>query len=121
MALSAQDRGMSRDLSLTKFVGSAAALRRQPAAIVLGENRADQTPEALGLFVVQIAGQTKRMTAGVDELLQGVGALRGIADHRDPGARADAGDASPQMRQQEITVLAGELLHPLVGRRIVIE
>jgi len=68
---------------------------RQPAAIVLGEYRADQPTEALGLLVVQIAGQAERMAAGADELLQGVSALRGIADHGDAGARPHAGDAGP--------------------------
>src|SRR5450631_4011869 len=100
---------------------SAAALRRQPAAIVLGEYRAYQPAEALGLLVVQVAGQAKRMAAGVDELLQCVSALRRIADDGDPGAGPDAGDAGPQMRQQEIAMLAGELLYTLVGLRLAVE
>ena len=76
-------------------IRSVTALRRQPATIVLGEYRADQPTVALGLLVVQIAGQAERMAAGVDELLQDVSALRGIADHGNPGARPHAGDAGP--------------------------
>ena len=82
------------------------ALRRQPAAIVLGEDGADQPAEALGLRVVQIAGQAKRMATGIDELLQCVSALPGVANDGDPGTRPDPGDAGPQMRQQQIAVLA---------------
>src|SRR6266480_881995 len=89
---------------------AAATSRRQPAAIVLGEDRANQPSEALGLLVVQIAGQAERVAAGIDKLLQGAGALRGIADHGDAGARPHPGDAGPQMRQQEVAVLAGKLL-----------
>ena len=103
------------------FRPGATTLRRQPAAIVLGEDRADQPAETLGLLVVQIAGQAERMAAGVDELLQRVGALRGIADDGDAGAGPDLGDAGPQMRQQQIAMLAGELLHALVGLRLVVE
>ena len=35
------------------------------------------------------------MAAGVDELLQRIGALGGIADDGNPRARADLGDAGP--------------------------
>jgi hypothetical protein len=41
-------------------------LRRQPAVIVFSEYRTDQPAEALGLLVMQTAGQTERMAAGVD-------------------------------------------------------
>ena len=61
------------------------------------------------------------MAAGVDELLEGVGALLGIADHRDAGAGPHLGDAGPQMRHQEIAVLAGQFLHAPVGFRLVVE
>jgi hypothetical protein len=54
---------------------------------------------------MQIAGQAERMAAGVDELLQRISALGGIADHGNPGAGPDAGDAGPQMRKQEFAVL----------------
>src|SRR3954465_1810550 len=91
----------------------ASALRRPPVAVLLGEDGADQPAKPLGLLVVQIAGQAEGMAAGVDELLQRVGALLGIADDRDTGAGPDFGDAGPQMRQQEIAMLAGELLHAL--------
>src|SRR5216683_4948572 len=106
---------------ITRRPLSATALRYQPAAIGLGEDWADQPPEALGFLVMQIARQAKRMTAGIDELLQRVSALPGVADHRDPGAGPDPGDASPQMRQQQIAMFAGKLLHPLIGHRVVIE
>ena len=99
----------------------ARAYAANTAAIVLRQDRADQPAETLGLLVVQIAGQAERVAAGVDELLQRVGALRGIADHGDAGARTHLGDAGPQMRQQQIAVLAGELLHALVGLRFVVE
>src|SRR6202171_3188614 len=100
---------------------SVAALRRQPAAIGLGEDWPDHPSETLGFLVMQIARQAKRMTAGIDELLQCVGALPWVADHRDPGAGPHPGDAGPQMRQQQIAMFAGELLHPPVGRGVVIE
>ena len=74
---------------------SALASSRPPAAIVLGQNGPDQPAEALGLFVVQVAGQAEGMAAGVDELLQRVGALRGIADDGDAGAGADFCDPGP--------------------------
>ena len=61
------------------------------------------------------------MAAGVDELLQRVGALRGVADHRDAGARPHFGDAGPQMRQQQVAMLAGELLHAQIRFRLVVE
>ena len=64
------------------------ALRRPTAAIILGQNGPDQAAEALGLLVVQIAGQAERMAAGIDELLQCVSALWGITDHGDPDACA---------------------------------
>ena len=35
---------------------------------------------------MQIAGQAERMAAGIDELLQRLGALEGIADNGDAGA-----------------------------------
>src|ERR1019366_10716990 len=38
-----------------------------------------------------------------------------------PAARPDAGEAGPQLRQQQIAMLAGELVHMLVGRRLVVE
>src|SRR5438105_14514009 len=63
------------------------SLRRPPAAIFLGQNGPDQAAEALGFLVMQIAGQAEGMTAGTDELLQRVGALGGIADDGDAGAR----------------------------------
>src|SRR3979411_2433245 len=94
---------------------------RPPATVVFGKDGADQPAKTFGLLVVQIAGQAERMAAGVDEMLQRVGALDGVADHRDPGARPDFCDTGPQMRQQEIAMLAGELLHTLVGGRIVVE
>src|SRR3954447_19592677 len=87
------------------------ALRRPPAAIFLGEKGPDQPAETLGLLVMQIAGQTERMATGIDELLQRVGALDGVADDGNAGARTDLGDAGPQMRQQQVAMLAGELLH----------
>src|SRR5829696_3124739 len=93
---------------------SARALRRPPAAIILGENGPDQPAETLGLLVVQIAGQAEGMAAGIDELLQRVGALGGIADDGDAGAGAYFCDAGPQMRQQQIAMLAGKLLHAQV-------
>ena len=74
--------------AVSRRIRSATALRRQPAAVVRGEYRADQPTEALGLLVVEIAGQAERMAAGIDELLQCVSALRGIADDRDPGTCA---------------------------------
>jgi len=58
-------------------------LRHQAVPIVLGEDRPDQPTEALGLLVVQIAGQAERMAACIDELLQRVRTLRGIADDSD--------------------------------------
>jgi hypothetical protein len=61
------------------------------------------------------------MAAGVDELLSRGGALSEIADDGDPGTRPDAGDAGPQMRQQQIAVVAGEFLHALVGGGLVAE
>ena len=70
---------------------------------------------------MQIAGQAERMTAGIDELLQRIGALDGIADDGDAGARTDLGNAGPQMRQQEVAVLAGELLHAQVRFRFVVQ
>ena len=75
-------------LAVSRRIRSAMALRRQPAAIVLGEYRADQPAETLGLLVVQIAGPAERMAAGIDELLQCVSALWGITDHGDPDACA---------------------------------
>ena len=54
---------------------------------------------------MQIAGQAKGMAAGVDELLQRIGALRGVAEHGDPGTGPNLGDAGPQMRQQQVAVL----------------
>src|SRR5690242_2682911 len=90
------------------------ALRRPPAAIVLGENGTDQPAETFGLLIMQIAGQAEGMAAGIDELLQRIGALDGIADDGDAGARTDLGDAGPQMRQQEVAMLAGKLLHAQV-------
>src|SRR6266850_5342944 len=100
---------------------SVPTLRRPPATIVLGENRTYQPAEALGLLVVQIAGQAERMAAGIDELLQRLGALDGIADHGDAGAGANLGDAGPQMRQQEIAMLARKLLHAQVRFRFVVK
>jgi hypothetical protein len=61
-------------------------LRRPTAAIVFGENGTDQPAKPLGFLVVQIAGQAERVAPGVDELLQRIGALRGIADDGDAGA-----------------------------------
>ena len=58
-------------------------LRHQAVPIVLGEDRPDQPAETLGLLVVQIAGQAERMAACIDELLQRVRTLRGIADDSD--------------------------------------
>src|SRR5215207_3749453 len=97
------------------------ALRRPPAAIVLGEDGTDQPAETLSLLVMQIAGQAEGMAAGIDELLQRVGALDGITDDGDAGARTDLGDAGPQMRQQEVAMLAGKLLHTQVRFRLVVE
>src|SRR6478736_1340224 len=85
-----------------------ALLRGQSSTIVRSQDRAEQPPETLRLLVMQIAGQTERMAAGVDELLQHVGALDGIADHRNPSARTDFRDPRPQMRQQQVAVLAGQ-------------
>ena len=70
-------------------------LRRPPAAIFLSQNRPDQPAKPLGLLVVQIAGQAERVTAGIDELLQRIGALGGVADHGDAGAGANLGDPGP--------------------------
>ena len=64
------------------------ALRRPTAAIILGQNGPDQAAKTLGLLVVQIAGQAEGVAAGIDELLQRVGALCGITDHGDAGAGA---------------------------------
>src|SRR5260370_33687359 len=100
-----------------RHIRPATALRYQPPAIGLGEDWTDQPSEALGFLVMQIARQAKRLTAGIDELLQRVSALPGVADHRDPGAGPDPGDASPRMRQQQIAMFAGKLLHPLIGPR----
>ena len=44
---------------------------------------------------MQIAGEAEGMAAGVDELLQRIGTLLGIADDRDAGAGADFCDAGP--------------------------
>ena len=60
---------------------------------------------------MQIAGQAERVAAGVDELLQGRRALLGIADDGDAGAGAYLCDAGPQMREQQVAMLAGKLLH----------
>ena len=60
-----------------------ATLRHQAVPIALGEDRPDQPAETLGFLVVQIAGQAERMATCIDELLQRVRTLRGIADDSD--------------------------------------
>ncbi|MBR1189424.1 hypothetical protein [Bradyrhizobium sp. AUGA SZCCT0160] len=66
-------------------MSTGATLRGQAAPIVLGEDGADHPAETLGLLVVQLAGQAERMAASIDELLQRIRALRGIADDGDAG------------------------------------
>src|SRR5882757_1763396 len=72
-------------------IDAVAPLRRPAAPIVLGEDGTDQPAETLGLLIVQIAGQAERMAASIDELLQRIRALRGIADDGDAGARSNLG------------------------------
>src|SRR5436190_24388956 len=71
---------LSRGKTASHFSGSCSRLGRPAVTIVFGEDGTDQPAEALGLLVVQIAGQAERMAAGFDELLQRLGALGGIAD-----------------------------------------
>src|SRR4051794_12873391 len=97
-AVSSSSRGSWRAIgasSLKPQIEAAWASGRPAAAVVFGENGTDQAAETLGLLVVQIAGQAERVAAGVDELLQRVGALLRVADDGDAGARSDFCNAGP--------------------------
>ena len=94
--------------------GSALALRRPSAAIVLGQNGPDQPAEAFGLFVVQIAGQAERMAAGIDELLQRVGALCGIAHDGDAGCHSFC--LSGYLHDEEAERF-GRLIRPILAEK----
>ena len=76
-------------------IDAAAPSGRPTPPIVFDENRPDQPAEPLGFLIVKIAGQAERMAAGVDELLQRIGALRRVSDDGDAGAGPNLGDPGP--------------------------
>src|SRR5258708_31516294 len=77
--------------------------RQHALAIGLAQDRHHPFAEALGLLVVQVARQAERMTAEIDEVLQGLGALLGRADDGDAGARPYLGDAGEQVALDDVT------------------
>src|SRR4030095_1712924 len=88
--------------------------RQHAFAIALAQDGHHPLAEALGLLVVQVARETERVAAEVDEVLQGIGALLGRADHGEACARTHLGDAGPQVALDDLA-LGGELAHPAVG------
>src|SRR5260221_4617309 len=76
--------------------------RQHPLAIALAQDRHHPFAEAFGLLVVQVARQAEGMTAEVDEVLQGFGALLGRADDGDAVARPYLGDAGEQVALDDI-------------------
>jgi hypothetical protein len=55
------------------------------------------------------------MTSGVDELLQGRGALFGVANHRDLGAAPEAGKTASEVRRDPQAFFRHEFLDPPIG------